>query len=76
MAVGRSETEAEGVILAVKLILTVVGILIVEVLLANHVSWPDWLAWVNWWSGPLALIGLVWGGFWFCMWALEVATDA
>jgi hypothetical protein len=76
MAVGRSETDAEGVILAVKIVLTVVGTVIIEALVASGVAWPDWLAWVNWWSGPLALIGLVWGGFWFCMWALEVATDA
>lgn len=71
MALGRRDTEVEGVVLAAKILLSVFGIGIAEVLVLRHV-WADWL---TWWSGPLMVLALVWGGFWFCMWLWEVVSD-
>jgi hypothetical protein len=72
MAYGRRETDAEGVVLAVKIVLSVIGIIVMEVLAAGGL----WSGWLNWWSGPLVVLGFVWGGFWFFMWLWEVVTDA
>jgi hypothetical protein len=71
MAYGRRETGAEGVVLAIKVLFSVIGIIVAEVLAAQGV-WSDWL---NWWTGPLVVLGFVWGGFWFFMWVWEVVTE-
>lgn len=70
-AYGRRDTDAEGVVLAVKILLSVIGIIAAEVWSASG-SGPDWL---NWWTGPVIVLGFIWGGFWFFMWLWEVVTD-
>jgi len=70
-AYGRRDTDVEGVVLAVKILLSVIGIIVAEVM-AAHGVWSDWL---NWWTGPAIVLGFIWGGFWFFMWLVEVVTD-
>lgn len=56
-----------GVRLGIAVILSVVS----EVMVAHHV----WSPWLTWWSGPVISFALIFAGFWFFMWLMEVITD-